>query len=107
MDITSSVLTTSGTQHTQKESIGRPQWRPEVPVPPSPTRTSLNAGTPSGVDCPGSACITTLIPEPMGYMACRCQYSLRTIRPGTQPSRVYMSVRDEREDAPCFPLCLR
>ena len=27
-----------------------------APVPPSPTSTSLNAGTPSGVVCPGNAC---------------------------------------------------
>ena len=32
-----------------------------APVPPSPTRTSLNAGTPSGVVCPGNACGCKLI----------------------------------------------
>ena len=31
-----------------------------APVPPSPTRTSLKAGTPSGVVCPWTACTSTI-----------------------------------------------
>lgn len=40
-------------------SIGRE--KAGAPVPPSPTSTNLNAGTPSGVVCPGRACKNRMI----------------------------------------------
>jgi len=40
----------------RKANKGRCAIESHAPVPPSPTSTSLNDGTPSGVVCPGRAC---------------------------------------------------
>jgi hypothetical protein len=67
---------------------------PPLPVPPSPTSTSLNAGTPSGVCWPGSACkksrsFSCTSDVFGGYVAARCrsppEVSINTNEVNTRP----------------------